>query len=70
MRERAERGPLRRSRRHGLLKVMEALPRILRPGRTVAGIQREAGKLLTGLGATGVRNGSIHYTGPMDAPLG
>lgn len=51
-------------------KVMEALPQILRLGRTVADMQREVSNLLTELGATGARNGNIHYNGPMDAPLG
>ena len=59
-----------RQSRNIQMKVMEALPQIIRLGRTVAGMQREVSSLLTELGATGVRNGNIHYTGPMDEPLG
>lgn len=58
-----------RQSRNIQMKVMEALPQILRLGRTVGDMQREVSNLLTELGATGVRNGNIHYNGPMDEPL-
>lgn len=58
-----------RQSRNIQMKVMEALPQIFRLGRTVSDMQREISNLLTELGATGVRNGNIHYNGPMDEPL-
>lgn len=58
-----------RQSRNIQMKVMEALPQIFRIGRTVGDMQREVSNLLTELGATGVRNGNIHYNGHMDAPL-
>lgn len=58
-----------RQSRNIQVKVMEALPQIMRLGRTLGDMQREISDLFTELGATGVRNGNIHYCGPMDAPL-
>ena len=58
-----------RQSRNIQMKVMEALPQILRLGRTIGEMQWEISNLLTELGTTGVRNGNIHYNGPMDAPL-
>lgn len=58
-----------RQSRNIQVKVMEALPQIMRIGRTVGDMQKEISNYLTELGATGVRNGNIHYNGPMDAPL-
>lgn len=58
-----------RQSRNIQMKVMEALPQILRLGRTIGEMQWEISNLLTELGSTGVRNGNIHYNGPMDAPL-
>ena len=51
------------------LKVMEALPQMMRIGRNLSDIQREVSNYLTELGATGVRNGNINYSGPMDEPM-
>lgn len=50
------------------IKVLEALPQILRLGRTIGEMQDEVARLFIELGATGVRNGNIHYNGPMDEP--
>ncbi len=58
-----------RQSRNIQVRVMAALPQIMRLGRTVGQMQWEISNLLTELGATGVRNGNIHYNGPMDAPL-
>lgn len=58
-----------RQSRNIQMKVVEALPQILRLGRTISEMQWEISNLLTELGSTGVRNGNIHYNGPMDAPL-
>ena len=52
------------------MKVMEALPQILRLGRTIREMQHEVSSLFMEMGSTGVRNGNIHYCGPMDAPGG
>ena len=51
-------------------KVMEALPQIFRLGRTIREMQHEVSSLFMEMGSTGVRNGNIHYEGPMDAPGG
>ncbi len=58
-----------RQSRNIQVKVMEALPQILRLGRPIGEMQHEISDLLTQLGATGIRNGNIHYNGPMDEPL-
>jgi Xaa-Pro aminopeptidase len=58
-----------RQSRNIQVKVMEALPQIMRVGRTLGEMQKEISNYLTELGATGVRNGNIHYNGPMDEPL-
>jgi len=52
------------------MKVMDALPQIFRIGRTVGDMQKEVSDLFIQLGSSGVRNGNIHYNGPMDEPLG
>lgn len=57
-----------RQGRNMQMKVMEALPQILRLGRTIGDMQQEVSRLFIELGASGVRNGNIHYNGPMDAP--
>lgn len=49
-----------------MLKVMGALPHIFRIGRTVREMETEVSNLFTEFGATGTRNGNIHYCGPMD----
>lgn len=59
-----------RQTRNMEMKVMDALPQILRLGRTIGEMQQEVAGMFIDLGATGVRNGNIHYNGPMDAPLG
>lgn len=58
-----------RQSRNIQVKVMEALPQMMRLGRTLGDIRREVSNLFTELGATGVRNGNLHYAGKMDAPL-
>lgn len=57
-----------RQSRNIQVKVMEALPQIMRLGRTLGDMQHEISSLFIELGATGVRNGNLHYCGPMDAP--
>lgn len=52
------------------MKVMEALPQIFRLGRTIGEMQHEVSSLFMEMGSTGVRNGNIHYSGPMDEPGG
>jgi len=59
-----------RQGRNMQMKVMDALPQIFRIGRTVGDMQKEVSDLFIQLGSSGVRNGNIHYNGPMDEPLG
>lgn len=59
-----------RQGRNMQMKVMEALPQIFRLGRTIGEMQHEVSSLFMEMGTSGVRNGNIHFSGPMDAPGG
>ena len=49
-------------------KVFEALPQMLRLGRSVREVDREIAYYLSELGCSGVVHGGVHYKGNMDTP--
>ena len=49
-------------------KVFDALPQMLRLGRSVRDVDREIAYYLNELGCSGVVHGGVHYKGNMDTP--